>query len=204
MGTFLLCILLVALVFESIAFQFPSIKRNIHYLEGKYSHQALSVTPTCPPMIKLPFLVFHSCIAMKKKAADIVPVASTSEAGASKKMEAKVDPKGDDVRGEALAGVLYQIERSYGKGSIQRLGDQQSMIVETMSSGSMTLDLALGGGYPKGRVIEIYGPESSGKTTLALHAVAEIQKAGGIYNHIKEIWSVLCVNVNCIICYAID
>lgn len=80
---------------------------------------------------------------------------------------------------EALFGVLHQIERSYGKGSIQKLGEAPQMLVETFPSGSMTFDLALGGGYPKGRVIEIYGPESSGKTTLALHAVAEVQKAGG-------------------------
>ena len=80
---------------------------------------------------------------------------------------------------EALSGVLYQIERSYGKGSIQKLGTNTAMDVETTSSGSITLDLALGGGYPKGRVIEIYGPESSGKTTLALHAIAEVQKSGG-------------------------
>jgi len=80
---------------------------------------------------------------------------------------------------EALHGVLHQIERSYGKGSIQKLGESPQMLVETFPSGSMTFDLALGSGYPKGRVIEIYGPESSGKTTLALHAVAEVQKAGG-------------------------
>jgi recombination protein RecA len=81
---------------------------------------------------------------------------------------------------KALDLVLNQIERSFGKGAIVRLGDATRMRVETISSGSMTLDLALGGGLPKGRIIEIYGPESSGKTTLALHAIAEIQKAGGI------------------------
>ncbi len=80
---------------------------------------------------------------------------------------------------EALSGVLYQIERAYGRGSIQKLGETPRMLVETSSSGSMTLDIALGGGYPKGRVIEIYGPESSGKTTLALHAIAEVQAMGG-------------------------
>lgn len=80
---------------------------------------------------------------------------------------------------EALTGVLHQIERCYGKGSIQKLGEAPSMNVATTQSGSMTLDMALGGGYPRGRVVEIYGPESSGKTTLALHAVAEVQKAGG-------------------------
>lgn len=81
---------------------------------------------------------------------------------------------------KALNLVLSQIERNFGKGSIMRLGDATRMKVETISSGAITLDLALGGGLPKGRVIEIYGPESSGKTTLALHAVAEVQKNGGV------------------------
>jgi recombination protein RecA len=81
---------------------------------------------------------------------------------------------------KALNLVLNQIERSFGKGSIMRLGDATRMRVETLSSGAITLDLALGGGLPKGRVIEIYGPESSGKTTLALHAVAEVQRNGGV------------------------
>jgi recombination protein RecA len=81
---------------------------------------------------------------------------------------------------KALGVVLNQIERTFGKGSIMRLGDATRMKVETISSGALTLDLALGGGLPKGRVIEIYGPESSGKTTLALHAIAEVQKSGGI------------------------
>lgn len=81
---------------------------------------------------------------------------------------------------KALNLVLNQIERTFGKGSIMRLGDATRMKVETISSGAITLDLALGGGLPKGRIIEIYGPESSGKTTLALHAVAEVQKAGGV------------------------
>jgi recombination protein RecA len=81
---------------------------------------------------------------------------------------------------KALSLVLSQIERSFGKGSIMRLGDATRMRIETIPSGSLTLDLALGGGLPKGRVIEIYGPESSGKTTLALHAIAEVQKAGGV------------------------
>jgi len=81
---------------------------------------------------------------------------------------------------KALGLVLKQIERSFGKGSIMRLGDAAQMKVETIPSGALTLDLALGGGLPKGRIIEIYGPESSGKTTLALHAIAEIQKRGGV------------------------
>ena len=87
-----------------------------------------------------------------------------------------------DISGKqkALNLVLNQIERNFGKGAIMRLGDATRMRVETIPSGALTLDLALGGGLPKGRVIEIYGPESSGKTTVALHAVAQVQKAGGI------------------------
>jgi recombination protein RecA len=83
-------------------------------------------------------------------------------------------------RDKALNLVLSQIEKSFGKGAIVRLGDSAHMKVETISSGALTLDIALGGGLPRGRIIEIYGPESSGKTTLALHAIAEIQKAGGV------------------------
>ncbi len=81
---------------------------------------------------------------------------------------------------KALNLVLNQIEKQFGKGSIMRLGDATRMKVEIIPSGALTLDIALGGGLPKGRVIEIYGPESSGKTTLALHAIAEMQKAGGV------------------------
>jgi recombination protein RecA len=83
---------------------------------------------------------------------------------------------------KALSAALSQIERQFGKGSVMKLGkNDRSMDVETVSSGSLGLDIALGtGGLPKGRIIEIYGPESSGKTTLALHAVAEAQKKGGI------------------------
>ena len=84
-----------------------------------------------------------------------------------------------DGKQKALSLVLKQIEQNFGKGAIMRLGDATRMRVETISSGALTLDLALGGGLPKGRVIEIYGPESSGKTTLALHAIAEVQKSGG-------------------------
>ncbi len=83
-------------------------------------------------------------------------------------------------RDKALNLVLGQIERNFGKGSIMRLGDASRMRVETISTGALTLDLALGGGYPKGRVVEVYGPESSGKTTLTLHAIAEVQKRGGV------------------------
>jgi hypothetical protein len=86
----------------------------------------------------------------------------------------------DPAKRAALQGVLSQIERSYGRGSVVRLGDASHMIVDSTPTGSLTLDAALGGGgYPKGRIVEIYGPESSGKTTLALHAIAECQKLGG-------------------------
>jgi len=87
---------------------------------------------------------------------------------------------GNQERDKALGLVLNQIERNFGKGSIMRLGDASRMRVETSPTGALTLDLALGGGYPKGRVVEIYGPESSGKTTLTLHAIAEVQRRGGV------------------------
>ena len=88
--------------------------------------------------------------------------------------------KANAEKQKALSLVLGQIERNFGKGSIMRLGDATRMKVETVSSGALTLDLALGGGLPKGRVVEIYGPESAGKTTVALHAIAEVQRQGGI------------------------
>ncbi|WP_350334827.1 recombinase RecA [Coralliovum pocilloporae] len=82
---------------------------------------------------------------------------------------------------KALDAALSQIDRAFGKGSIMRLGQKQTMDIEAISTGSIGLDIALGiGGLPKGRIVEIYGPESSGKTTLALHTVAEAQKTGGI------------------------
>src|ERR1700758_1570200 len=90
-------------------------------------------------------------------------------------------------KSKALDAALSQIERSFGKGSIMRLGkNMQAMDIETVSTGSLGLDIALGiGGLPRGRVIEIYGPESSGKTTLALHVVAEAQKKGGIAAYVE-------------------
>ncbi|HJG83993.1 MAG TPA: recombinase RecA [Weissella thailandensis] len=92
------------------------------------------------------------------------------------------DPK---ERQNALNDALKKIEKSFGKGSVMKLGDSRFTKVESTPTGSLKLDVALGiGGYPKGRVVEIYGPESSGKTTLALHAVAEAQKNGGIVAYI--------------------
>lgn len=81
---------------------------------------------------------------------------------------------------KALDLVMKNVEKTFGKGAIMRLGDATRMQIETISSGALTLDLALGGGLPRGRVIEIYGPESSGKTTVALHAISQIQKTGGV------------------------
>ena len=83
-------------------------------------------------------------------------------------------------RQKALEAALAQIDRAFGKGSAMKLGSREKIEIETVSTGSLGLDIALGvGGLPRGRVIEIYGPESSGKTTLALHAIAEAQKTGG-------------------------
>jgi recombination protein RecA len=97
----------------------------------------------------------------------------------SEKMSAESAAPAADKE-KALDRAIAQIEHTYGKGSIMRLGDRNQLSVDAISTGSIGLDLALGvGGVPKGRVIEIYGPESSGKTTLALHIVAEAQKLGG-------------------------
>ncbi|MBO7740512.1 MAG: recombinase RecA [Clostridia bacterium] len=101
-------------------------------------------------------------------------------AKATKKKETAVKVDQNDAKKKALESTLLQIEKDHGKGAIMRLGDNKAMNVTAISTGSLTLDLALGiGGLPRGRIIEIYGPESSGKTTLALHSVAEVQKKGG-------------------------
>ncbi|MEB3233996.1 MAG: recombinase RecA [Cyanobacteriota bacterium] len=105
------------------------------------------------------------------------PVAAVPASSASSSAQSAA---GAAERDKALGLVLNQIERNFGKGSIMRLGDASRMRVETISTGALTLDLALGGGYPKGRVVEVYGPESSGKTTLTLHAIAEVQRRGGV------------------------
>ncbi len=100
----------------------------------------------------------------------------------AKKSDPKPTPspaKDDSAKSKALNVALEQIEKQFGKGSIMRLGEENKIQVETTKTGALSLDMALGGGIPKGRIVEIYGPESSGKTTLTLHAVAELQKAGG-------------------------
>ncbi|MDB5166345.1 MAG: recombinase RecA [Candidatus Saccharibacteria bacterium] len=99
----------------------------------------------------------------KTKTAKPVPAAASAE----------------DGKGKALNLALDAIEKQFGKGSIMRLGDAHPAKVESIPTGSLSLDIALGGGLPKGRIIEVYGPESSGKTTLTLHAIAEVQRQGG-------------------------
>src|SRR5215470_9091322 len=93
----------------------------------------------------------------------------------------KTAPDRASDRDKALETALLQIERQFGKGTVMRLGEEARVPVEVIPTGSIALDVALGiGGLPRGRIVEVYGPESSGKTTVALHAVANAQKAGGI------------------------
>ena len=109
--------------------------------------------------------------------------ASKSNSRVVRAAAAKGDAKGDasaaEAKKKALARVLDEIDSNFGAGAIMRLGEAGKAKVATFPSGSMTLDIALGGGLPRGRIVEVYGPESSGKTTLALHAMAEMQKLGG-------------------------
>ncbi len=99
----------------------------------------------------------------------------------AKEIDSKKEASNNSEKLKVLQLTLDKIEKSYGKGTIMKLGDKPDSSIEVISSGSIGIDIALGvGGFPKGRVIEIYGPESSGKTTLALHAIAESQKKGGI------------------------
>lgn len=93
---------------------------------------------------------------------------------------AKVEKNDRSDRLKAVDLAVAQIEKQFGQGAIMKLGEGHKIDVETISTGSLSLDMALGGGIPKGRIIEIYGPESSGKTTLALHIVSEAQKKGGL------------------------
>ena len=99
---------------------------------------------------------------------------------ATKKKEAKTINTSED-REKALSEALAQIQKQFGKGAVMKLGDDNPMMnIEAISTGSMSLDLATGiGGVPRGRIIEVFGPESSGKTTLTLHVIAEVQKTGG-------------------------
>lgn len=99
---------------------------------------------------------------------------------ATKKKSTATAAKGDD-RQKALDAAMAMIEKDFGKGAVMRLGDDERPPIQAISSGNTAIDIALGiGGFPRGRIVEIYGPESSGKTTVALHAIASAQKDGGI------------------------
>ncbi|HET8709048.1 MAG TPA: recombinase RecA [Candidatus Saccharimonadales bacterium] len=106
-------------------------------------------------------------------------MAKTTATKAEKEADNAATAAATDGKAKALGLAMEQIEKQFGKGSIMKLGEAHATQVECIPTGSLSLDIALGGGIPKGRIIEIYGPESSGKTTLTLHAIAEVQKAGG-------------------------
>ena len=110
---------------------------------------------------------------------DKTVVADTTAKPEKKSAAVSKEDKKAEGKSKALGLALESIEKQFGKGSIMKLGERTDVDVETMPTGSLGLDLALGGGIPKGRVVEVYGPESSGKTTLTLHAIAEVQKTGG-------------------------
>ena len=121
-------------------------------------------------------------MAKKDKDSDIVEIVEKPAKGKGKDKAAEAkSPRSVIESNSALKNTLAQIDKAFGDGAIMPLGVDNHMAVEGISTGSLSLDIALGGiGLPKGRIVEIFGPESSGKTTLALHAVARSQKAGGI------------------------
>ena len=116
---------------------------------------------------------YQRIIKVNKRKGIIMTAKKTEKASMGEK------PTASEGKLKALGLAQEQINKQFGDGAIRRLGDTKTVDVELVGSGSLSLDLALGGGYPKGRILEIYGPESSGKTTLALHAIAEMQKNGG-------------------------
>jgi recombination protein RecA len=129
------------------------------------------------PIDRAPLGVYNTVCKDNQILREVIKMASAQK----KKVELMAPPGSDaEAKKKALSTALSQIEKNYGAGSVMRLGDNASMEVQAVSTGSISLDLALGiGGVPRGRIIEIFGPESSGKTTVALHIVAEVQKAGG-------------------------
>jgi recombination protein RecA len=130
-----------------------------------------------PAYVEMPMATKTSAANSSESTPDPVSGAPKSPAAKAKTpAPSTLDPE----KAKALNLILQKIEKDHGKGAIVRLGDAKGMVVETVPSGALTLDLAMGGGFPKGRVVEIYGPESSGKTTVALHAIAEVQKKGGL------------------------
>ncbi|GAA0166518.1 DNA strand-pairing protein [Lithospermum erythrorhizon] len=135
----------------------------------------------CP--LKSPILSTNDCVLVKfshngPRLKPKLSVRSELNGKINGALSTESDPRFLD-RQKALEAAMSDINNSFGKGSVTRLGSAGGALVETFPSGCLTLDFALGGGLPKGRIVEIYGPESSGKTTLALHAIAEVQKLGG-------------------------
>jgi hypothetical protein len=151
---------------------------DCHYCNIASSLKALA-TMKKPQALSASFLLL--CLSKSSGFTTVSPATTQHRTSLLAKAPAGDEKKlaMDPSKQAALDGVLNQIERSYGRGSIVKLGSTDHMRVECISSGALTLDAALGGGFPRGRVVEIYGPESSGKTTLALHAIAESQKQGG-------------------------
>ncbi|KAL3627095.1 hypothetical protein CASFOL_028458 [Castilleja foliolosa] len=135
---------------------------NSKFLSSHISSNALSLPGLCPARVKPKRIRVHSELDRKVNGA----------------LSADFDSRFLD-RQKALEAAMNDINSSFGKGSVTRLGSAGGALVETFPSGCLTLDFALGGGLPKGRIVEIYGPESSGKTTIALHAIAEVQRLGG-------------------------
>ncbi|XP_052208206.1 DNA repair protein recA homolog 1, chloroplastic isoform X5 [Diospyros lotus] len=134
-----------------------------------------------PPLLSPPFSLQFQPFPTRLKsnfAPKQIRVSSQFDVKVNGALSTDPDPHFLD-RQKALEAAMNDINNSFGKGSVTRLGSAGGALVETFPSGCLTLDFALGGGLPKGRIVEIYGPESSGKTTLALHAIAEVQKVGG-------------------------
>ncbi|KAF6150656.1 hypothetical protein GIB67_022268, partial [Kingdonia uniflora] len=149
---------------------------EILHLKPHYPHSTQPHYTLFSPSIKLPLLRLRMVAAVPRKQKRVRCEFEVHGNGAPFNDNSKPSLVN---RQKALEAAMNDINSSFGKGSVTRLGSAGGAIVETFPSGCLTLDLALGGGLPKGRIIEIFGPESSGKTTLALHAIAEVQKLGG-------------------------
>nr|GME16726.1 DNA repair protein recA homolog 1, chloroplastic [Ipomoea batatas] len=149
-----------------------------HYFYSKLDYYHHSPSPSCAPSVQRRTEVCSLPRRYSAKAKPRIRVRSEFDAKINGLLPSDSDPRFID-RQKALEAAMNDINSSFGKGSVTRLGSAGGALVETFPSGILTLDFALGGGIPKGRIVEIYGPESSGKTTLALHAIAEVQKLGG-------------------------
>ncbi|EXB42558.1 DNA repair protein recA-1-like protein [Morus notabilis] len=155
---------------------FPPSKLTPHF------RSSTSTTRFLPPSLYLPSSSSSSASSLRRRSVSspsaIRRIRCEFDAKINGALPGEFDPRFLD-RQKALEAAMNDINNSFGKGSVTRLGSAGGALVETFPSGCLTLDLALGGGLPRGRIVEIYGPESSGKTTLALHAIAEVQKLGG-------------------------